>query len=475
MSRRTIGFAAAALLALLLPTVAAGAYGGGDYPSNGIRGTITDAAGNPIEYIGVRGFKQIVGGWEETYFSWTGANGVYEMPVWGQAVTVKLYFFQKHVTEEEATWRPEWYDDAATLEMATPIVVAVGTWATANAVMAGPGSIAGRVTDVATGAPIEGIRVRAYAADGARTRGLEARCEEPGVLSGPDGYYELAPVRAGNWILEFRDPDKRWADQWSGGGMVEDEAAPVVVTQDAVTMLDAALVPGGGLAVYPVVAESGRVLDGKGGDLGLGEVCVDAFDAGENLVAGRRDTWDWVFVLPAGDYFFRFSDCTEPVEYATTWYPSALEFADAEPITVVAGAWNGTFFISTAGKCAGEAPTIIGTAGDDELVGTGGRDVIVAGKGNDRVVGRGGNDLICLGAGNDIAVGGAGADRVYGDTGNDRIRGGYHSDRLLGGGGNDRLFGGGAGDVLIGGPGVDTLNGGTGPNRCRLGETLVDC
>ena len=423
----------------------------------------------------MRGFKQVAGGWEETYFSYTGANGVYEMPVWGQAVTVKLYFFQKHVTEEEATWRPEWYDDAATLDAATPVVVPAGAWVTADAVMAGPGSIAGRVTDAASGEPIEGIRVRAYLADGTKARGLEARCEEPGVLTGPDGDYELTPLRAGNWVVEFRDPDKQWVDQWSGGGMVEDEAASIGVTQDALTTLDAALVPGGGLAVYPVVAESGKVLDTKSEDPGMGEVCVDAFDPGGNLVAGRRDTWDWVFVLPAGDYFFRFSDCTDPVAYATTWYPAAIEFADAEAIAVVAGEWNGTFFISTAGACAGEAPTIIGTAGDDELIGTAGRDVIVAGKGNDRVVGLGGNDLLCLGAGNDIAVGGPGADWVFGDTGNDRIRGGYHSDRLLGGGGTDRLFGGGAGDVLIGGPGADTLDGGSGPNRCRLGETLVNC
>lgn len=257
--------------------------------------------------------------------------------------------------------------------------------------------------------------------------------------------------------------------------MIEDEAALVTVEQDAATTLNAALVPGGGLAVYPVVAESGKVLSSKYEDPGMGEVCIDAFDAAGNRLAGRQGTWDWIFVLPAGEYFFRFSDCTDPVDYATTWYPEALEFGDAEPITVAAGTWNGTFYISTAGKCAGEWPTIIGTAGDDELRGTAGDDVISAGLGSDLVYGSGGSDLLCLGAGNDIAIGGAGADWIYGDTGNDRIRGGYHADRLLGGGGDDRIFGGGAGDVLIGGPGADTLDGGSGPNTCRLGETLMDC
>jgi hypothetical protein len=475
MKRRTVPFALAALLALLLPTMVAGATGGGDYPTNGIIGTITDSAGNPIEYIGVRGFKLVEDTWVETYFSWTGANGVYEMPVWGAGVTVKLYFFQKHVSEDEATWRPEWYDDALTMEEATPLVVPAGTWVTANAVMTGPGSIIGRVTDAATGDPLEGIQVHAYLAPDARSRLGDERCEVSGPVTDADGYYELAPLRAGSWVVEFRDPHKQWSDQWSGGGMIEDEAAPVTVAQDTATTLDAALIPGGGVAVYPVVVESGRVLNNKNEDAGMGEVCVDAFDSDGNQLVGRRGTWDWIFVLPAGDYYFRFSDCTDPVEYATTWYPSALEFADAEPISVVAGTWSGTFFITTAGRCGGEWPTIIGTAGSDELRGTMRDDVISAGLGADTVYGSGGSDLLCLGLGNDIAVGGAGPDWVYGDSGNDRIRGGHHVDRLLGGGGDDRLFGGGAGDTLIGGPGSDALDGGTGPNVCRLGETLVDC
>ena len=474
MKLRTIA-SAAAVLAVLLPTMAAGATGGGDYPTNGVIGTITDSAGNPIEYIGVRGLKLVGDTWQEAYFSWTGANGVYEMPMWGAAVTVKLYFFQKHVTEEEATWRPEWYDDALTLEAATPITVAAGTWVTADAVMTGPGAISGQVTDAATGEPIEGIQVHAYLVPDGRARRPEVRCEATGPVTGADGHYELTPLRAGNWVVEFRDPAKQWADQWSGGGMIEDEAAPVAVAQDAATTLNAALVPGGGLAVYPVVAESGRVLDAKNEGSGMGEVCLDAFDAAGNRLAGRQGTWDWIFVLPAGEYFFRFSDCTEPVEYATTWYPSALEATDAEPITVAEGAWNGTFYISTAGKCAGEWPTIIGTAGDDTLLGGPGRDVISAGLGADVAYGFGGGDLLCLGGGDDLAVGGSGPDRVYGDAGNDRIKGGIHRDRLLGGGGNDRLFGGAAGDVLIGGQGTDSLLGGLGNNTCFLGERLTDC
>jgi Ca2+-binding RTX toxin-like protein len=471
MRRHTLLFAAAALLALLLPGVAAGAMGGGEGEGNGIRGTITDGAGNPAEYIGVRGFKLVEGDWVESFFSWTGANGVFEMPFYGHSVTVKLYFFQKHVTEEEATWRPEWYDDAETIEAATPIVVPAGTWAQIGVVMAGPGSIVGRVTDAATGEPIEGIAVLAYLAVDGRARGLAPRCEEQGIKTGPEGYYEIGALRAGDWILEFRDPEKQWADQWSGGGMVERQARPVTVVTGATSTVDAALVPGGGLAVSPALADTGRALVSKGGETGFGAVCVDGFDPAGRLVAGRQDTWDWVFVLPAGDYFFRFSDCTDPVDYATTWYPSAASMTEAEPITVVEGEWNGTFFIYTAGRCAGRLPTIVGTPGNDVLVGTARRDVIAAGMGDDRVNGLGGDDIICLGPGNDFAAGGTGADLISGGDGADTLEGGLGHDRLRGGPGNDLLRGGSGPDLLVGGAGTDRLNGGLGDNTCLLGET----
>lgn len=43
------------------------------------------------------------------------------------------------------------------------------------------------------------------------------------------------------------------------------------------------------------------------------------------------------------------------------------------------------------------APTITGTADDDELVGTEGPDVIVGLGGRDRILGLGGDDVICGG------------------------------------------------------------------------------
>ena len=79
--RRSITLALVALAVLLVPAAALGATERCDPgDDNGIRGTITDTAGNPIEYIGVRGFKLIDGDWQEAFFAYTSAAGVYEMP-----------------------------------------------------------------------------------------------------------------------------------------------------------------------------------------------------------------------------------------------------------------------------------------------------------------------------------------------------------------------------------------------------------
>lgn len=141
-------------------------------------------------------------------------------------------------------------------------------------------------------------------------------------------------------------------------------------------------------------------------------------------------------------------------------------------------AFGDIFFDSLAlpsAQCAGQAATIVGTAGPDSLTGTAGPDVIAGLGGDDVIKGRGGADLICGGGGNDTLAGGSGADRLWGGPGADTVRGGGGDDRLLGQGGNDFLFGGKGQDVLRGGPGTDLLDGGSGVDRCLGGETLRSC
>jgi hypothetical protein len=111
----------------------------------------------------------------------------------------------------------------------------------------------------------------------------------------------------------------------------------------------------------------------------------------------------------------------------------------------------------SAATCEGEAATIVGTAGDDNLVGTPGDDVIAGLGGNDRIDGLGGNDRIC------------------GGDGDDRIDGGDDADVVFGNAGTDALLGGDDNDFLNGGTGTDSGDGGPGFNACVNLETETNC
>jgi len=92
--------------------------------------------------------------------------------------------------------------------------------------------------------------------------------------------------------------------------------------------------------------------------------------------------------------------------------------------------------------CRGEAVTLLGTEGDDELRGTRGEDVIAALGGRDTVRSFGGEDLICGGAGRDRLIGGSGDDDLFGQGGKDKLKGKRGFDRLRGGKGKDNCIGG---------------------------------
>lgn len=118
-----------------------------------------------------------------------------------------------------------------------------------------------------------------------------------------------------------------------------------------------------------------------------------------------------------------------------------------------------------------EAPPIIGTDSDDNLLGThcadtidgrGGDDNIDAREGNDVVIGGDGDDHIIGGAGDDVIYAGAGDDIVFAGAGNDIVFGGAGDDRLFGEDGNDIMYGDDGDDLIVGGAGADILFAGSG-------------
>jgi len=141
-----------------------------------------------------------------------------------------------------------------------------------------------------------------------------------------------------------------------------------------------------------------------------------------------------------------------------------------------------------------EAPPIIGTAGDDNLLGTncgeivdgragddnidarGGNDTVIGGDGNDHIIAGSGNDVVYAGAGNDVVFAGAGNDIVFGGSGDDHLYGEDGDDTILGEGGDDFISGGPGADILLAGIGNDTVHGNIGDDTLDggIGDDNLD-
>ena len=125
--------------------------------------------------------------------------------------------------------------------------------------------------------------------------------------------------------------------------------------------------------------------------------------------------------------------------------------------------------VQTAYFSVVEAPPIIGTAADDNLLGTHCADTIDAGAGDDNIDARGGNDTIMGGSGADHIIAGAGNDAVYAGEGNDLVFAGAGNDVVFGGAGDDRLYGEDGDDIIMGEGGNDLIWGGSGADVLLAG------
>lgn len=170
-----------------------------------------------------------------------------------------------------------------------------------------------------------------------------------------------------------------------------------------------------------------------------------------------------------------------------------IEFADGTVFGREEVLRRGLTVVGTAGADAlsgvyGYSNTLLGGAGNDELVGRdqvdtlegddgddrlfagGGGDRLMGGAGMDVLHGQDGDDTLDGGAGHDVLNGGSGADTLLGGTDDDELNGVDGDDRLEGGDGQDRLQGGAGRDVLFGGAGTDFLFGGSHDDHLDAGE-----
>ena len=185
------------------------------------------------------------------------------------------------------------------------------------------GSIAGTVTEAATGAPIADVCTLPFAFGPSGGPDTGERC------TGADGRFVLRGLGPYAWPVEFVDFSGRYAWQWSGGSAHRLAAAPVRVRAGRVAREDARLVAG---------ARATGLITGPDGQ--------------------PRFASAWAYNTVSGDYAAAYGPTDETGAYTvgglaaqdvkvqatpaiaggmSTWYRDATSFATASPISVPAG------------------------------------------------------------------------------------------------------------------------------------------
>lgn len=231
----------------------------GQGPPGAIAGTVTDGAGTPLDGIRVQIYDE---GFELEAETVTGPDGGYEVP--------DLYRGRYSVafSDPQGVYPGEVYNNVSSLDLATPVVVddtkVMGIDAALDGAGSGPGGggIRGIVTDVATGAGIEGIRVSCVD----ELFGFPVDCS---THTAADGSYQLGGfLTSGSYLVRFSAPNGGWVEEWYDDVRPPLEPTPVSVTEGAWTDdVDAALEPAGAI--------SGTVTNEGGGE--FSRLTVTAF------------------------------------------------------------------------------------------------------------------------------------------------------------------------------------------------------
>ena len=214
----------------------------------------------------------------------------------------------------------QYYNDKSLLAEAEPVSVAAGqTTSEVNAELHTAGGITGRVTNVATGAPIEGIQV----------------CVEPSVVvdcerTGANGEYAFSELASGEYQLEF-SPDEL--------DYLYHRLTDVPVTAGHVTANgDVGLTEGGRITGRVTDASTGTPMEGVeacahevDGDI---TQCGTANASGEYTITMLNGRYTVEFHSPTGGYLAQFYGGPSPIEHGRSMVSPSQELSVTAPATV---------------------------------------------------------------------------------------------------------------------------------------------
>ncbi|MEM9292525.1 MAG: carboxypeptidase-like regulatory domain-containing protein [Acidobacteriota bacterium] len=323
----------------------------GSGPPGEISGTVTDDAGQPVEGIEVSVFDSSLT--LEPRSATTDASGSYSIDL----LYPDTYYLR--FTDPTAMLPEEFFDDAPSLELATPVVVADSAISGIDAVLDGPGSgpggaaFAGVVTDADSGAPISGVRVSCQAVEDIAFPSCFA-------ITDTSGAFQLGGnLPAASYTLRFSMPDGSYGTRYYDDADFFDQATPVSgVPGQALSGLDSTLEPAGAI--------SGTVTDPFGNDFALLFVTAYRFDDGHwKAFASTAEINSSAYTLnalPAGTYRIgfvarrSFSGAGSGTE--SEFWADAATVEMADDITV------------TAGQTTTNIDAVLGTAPPGAISGT---------------------------------------------------------------------------------------------------------
>jgi protocatechuate 3,4-dioxygenase beta subunit len=279
-----------------------------------ISGRITDAVSGAAVATGAYVYVNDAVTGNQVKSGYAGSNGEYVVSGLPDG-TYKVQF---------GVWKylAEWWNNQPTSDTATTVTIVNGsTVSNVDASLAQAGSVSGRVTDVATGAPLGSIDVYVYGDTGGWMWYQNARTNS-------DGTYVVTGLLTGQYTVSFTNRSGRYVGAWYNGATTQASATKIsVIVGQTTSGIDAALTLGGTV--------SGTVKDSSGAP--VAGACVSVYDASNAAVGAPACTAvDGTYAtaaVPAGQYKVSFTRSDGRVIY----YDNKADLASADSVTVSQG------------------------------------------------------------------------------------------------------------------------------------------
>ncbi len=283
------------------------------HPSASISGTVVDEAGNPISNVCVYADADLGGGGGSDT---TDAAGQYEI---GQLAADPYRVLFRDCGARG--YAPEYYDDSASFEGATPVTPGAGQTVVADAQLEVGAVLWGTVTGPA-GAPEPDICIDLIDQDGWYVTSGQTNAKGQYMITG-------LPADAGI-RARYRDCVRdRLIEEWWDNKATYEEASAVPLTGGAATTVNVQMVLGGTI--------SGRVTNQVGAPISSACISIEGRSA-ERMVITDADGRYRAGGMPAGNHYIHFADCWRPWNnLQPEWYDNELRRKNADPVPATLG------------------------------------------------------------------------------------------------------------------------------------------